>query len=154
MSRGAGGLLLFAQQALVEQGGDAVQDVDRRQHAGIGGRRFEAARRLAGDTRLPATTDRLGGFERAPAGEDRQPSEQHLLRLAEQVDAPGDGAAQRLVAQRLIARAAGQQRQAAVHAHEHGFGRQQSDASGRQLDAQWQAVESMADLGHGRRLPR
>ena len=85
-----------------------------------------------------------------PPDEDRQAAEQAPLVLVQQVVAPGDGVAQRLLAGREIARAAGQQRQPALQPAQHRLGRQQPDAGRRQLDRQRQAVQPGADLGHGR----
>ena len=56
----------------------------------------------------------LGRLQRPAAGEDRQPAKQRLLAGREQVVAPGDGVAQRLLARGQVAGAAGQQRQAPV----------------------------------------
>ena len=102
---------------------------DRLQHAEA--RRAGRARRLpqqaAGSARdaaapssrrpgrQPLAVRRAGRRPRrlpsAAAGEDGQPPEERLLRSVEQVVAPGDGVAQRLLAGRQVARAAGQQRQ-------------------------------------------
>ena len=58
------------QQTLVDQRGDAVQEID----AGLPGRRH----------------DRLRRVEREAAGEDGQAAEERLLRGVKQVVAPGD----------------------------------------------------------------
>ncbi len=136
--------LLLPQQALLDQRLDAVQDhqVERRQRD----RRGARARRIAG-------TDRLGGLQGA-APEDGQPPEQRLLVRRQQVVAPGDGVAQGPLAGRQVARAAGQQRQPALHPLEHRPRRQRPDAGGGQLDRQRQPVQPLADLGDGRRRSR
>ena len=61
-----------------------------------------------------AGADRLGRLERPAPGEDRQPPEQRALRLAEQVVAPVDQRAQRLLARQGRPAAAGQQPEAVV----------------------------------------
>ena len=77
------------EQAVVDERGDAVEDVDAEVLAGV--------------------ADGLGRLERAAAGEDREAPEQRLLGRRQQVVAPVDRAAQRLLALRQVARAAGQQ---------------------------------------------
>src|SRR4051794_37092103 len=52
------------------------------------------------------------------------------------------------MAQWEIARATREKWKASVHPHQHRLGRQESDARGRELDAQRQPVESMTDLGN------
>ena len=59
-----------------------------------------------------AVADGLGSLEREAAHEHAEPPKQPLLGLLQQVVAPGDRAAQRLLARGQVARAAGQQRQA------------------------------------------
>ena len=58
---------------------------------------------VAGDSR--------GRLQREAADKDGQPAEEDLLLRGEQVVAPGDGVAHRLLAGRQVAPAAGQQRQ-------------------------------------------
>jgi hypothetical protein len=49
--------------------------------------------------------DGFGGLQPAPAGEDREPREQRLLRLVQEPVAPVDRAAERLLARRQVTRA-------------------------------------------------
>ena len=79
------GRLLDLDQALVDERHQPVEDV-------------------ATDLRR-RTADRLGRREVAAAGEDGQPIEQPLPAVVEQVVAPGDRAAQRLLALGQVARA-------------------------------------------------
>jgi hypothetical protein len=58
--------------------------------------------------------DGLGGLEGPAAGEDREASEQHLLRLRQEVVAPVDGRAQRTMAGQRSAPAGSQQRERVV----------------------------------------
>ena len=62
-------------------------------------------------SRSPSRRDRLGRLEGEAAGEDGQAAEEGLLLGVEQVVAPGDRVAHRLLAGRQVARPAGQQRQ-------------------------------------------
>ena len=70
--------LLLAQQALVDQRGNAVEDIERPLRV----------------------DDRLGRLQRAAAGEDGQAAEEDLLLRGEQVVTPGDGVAHRLLPRR------------------------------------------------------
>ena len=69
--------------------GDAVEDVDAQVLAGV--------------------ADGFRALERAAAGEDREAAKERLLGRRQQVVAPLDRPAQRLLAFRQVARAAGQQ---------------------------------------------
>ena len=75
------------------------------------------------------------------AGEDGQAAEEGALALFEQVVAPVDGAAQRLLALGPVTRAAGEQVETPSQAREHGLRREDVDPRRRQLDREWQAVE-------------
>ena len=98
----------------------------------------------------PSTPQTASAASRVqPPTKTRQPTEQGLLARLEQVVAPGDGVAQRLLAGRQVARATGQQRQALLQPREHRLRRQDSHAGRRQLDASGRP-SSAADLGHGR----
>ena len=87
-----------------------------------------------------------------PPTKTESAAEQPLLRFVEQVVAPGDRAAQRLLAFGQIARAAGEDLQAALQSSQHRRGRQRLDARRRQLDGQRQPVEAIADLGNRARV--
>ena len=88
----------------------------------------------------------LGGIEREAAREDGQPAQQRPLGLGEEVVAPVDQRAQRLLAAQRGARAAGEQAEAVAEAVGDLLGRQHRDAGGRQLDRERYPVEPMADL--------
>ena len=122
------GMLAQLQQALVDQRFDAVDDVDTQILFRVG--------------------HGLGGLERAAADEDRQAAEQPLFGLAEQVVAPGNRRAQRLLTRRQIPRAAGQDLETALQPPQHRRRRQRLDAGRRQLDGQGQTVQPVADLGN------
>ena len=126
-ARLAVGLLLLAEQAVVDQRREAGQDAR-------------------------AAADRLGGLERAAADEDGEPREERLLVRPEQRVAPVDRRAQRLLARGQVARAAGEQVEALLEPGEQRLRREQLRARGRQLDRERQAVEPDADLGDRRRV--
>ena len=94
--------------------------------------------------------DRLGGLEVAAAGEDRQPIEQPPAAVVEQVVAPGDRAAQRLLAGRQVARAGGQDVELLLEPGEDRLGRQELDPRGGELDRERHAVQAGADRGDRR----
>ena len=100
------------------------------------------ALRIAGDGR--------GGLERGPTGENREAGEEPLLVGIEQVIAPGDGVAHRLLARGEIARPALEDVQPAVEPSQQRIWREQTDARGGKLDGQRQAVQPRTDLDHGR----
>ena len=120
--------LLLAQQTLVDQRGHAGEDIER----------------------PIRTRHRLRRLDRAAAGKDRQPAEEDLLLRGEQIVAPGDGIAHRLLACRQGAGAARQERQALLQPLQQGLRREDFDPRGGQLDGQRQPVEPGADLGHAR----
>ena len=123
------------QQALVDQRGDAIEDVEG-----------EIPRRAG---------HRLGRLQRAAADEDRQPPEERLLlrrragrssrrsRRASSAAAPAGRAPRRSAA----AAAAPAGRSSAA-------GGRSVHPRGRQLDRQRQPVQAAADLGHGRGVRR
>ena len=86
------------------------------------------------------------------AGEHRQAVEQPPGVLVEEVVAPGDRAAQRLLARRQVARAGGQQVELVLQPAEDRLGRQELDPRGGQLDGQRHAVEPGADGRHRGRV--
>jgi hypothetical protein len=94
----------------------------------------------------------LGRFKSPPAHEHPQPAKQPLLVGAQQVVAPVDRAADGLLAGRVIARAAGQQRRWVRQVGEQRLGCEQLDARGCQLDRQRQPIQPAADLRHRRRV--
>ena len=99
----------------------------------------------------PDRCDGLRGLQREAADEDREPAEEALLLGCQQVVAPGDGIAHRLLPRRQVARASGQQRQPVLKSREQRCGREHLDPRRGQLDGQRQPVQSAADLGNDRR---
>ena len=91
-------------------------------------------------------TDSLGRLERRAAGEDRQAREDVALALAEQVDAPRHRLAQRLLAGRKVARAAGEDTEPRIESRPQRPWSQGSDPCGGELDRQRQPVDAPADL--------
>ena len=94
--------------------------------------------------------DRLGGVEGAAPRKDGETREQNLVGGIEELVAPVDGPAQRLVARGKIAPAAGQQLQSVLEPPERLLGREQLHPGCGELDREWQAVQPRADLGDGR----
>ena len=95
-------------------------------------------------------TDCFRRFQRAAAHEHTQPPEQRLLRLVQQVIAPGDRVSHGLLPGRQVVRAAGQHRQPAVQpGQQRRRGKQPHPGRG-QLNGQREPVQPPADLRHGR----
>ena len=117
----AAGGLLDLDQALVDECHQPVEDV-----AADLGRR---------------TADRLGRREIAPGGEDRQPIEQPLPAVVEQVVAPGDRAAKRLLAFGQVARTGRQDIELVIEPDQDRVGAEQLDAGRRELDRERHPVE-------------
>ena len=115
-------------QRLLDESSEGVQDV-------------HGVDRLAG-------AHRLRRLERRPAGEDREPAQDGPLRLGQQVVAPVDGGAQRLVPGEGRPAAAGQEAEAVVQPGRDLLHRQGAHPGGGQLDGQRHAVEAAAQLGH------
>ena len=97
---------------------------------------------------------RLRGRQVAAAGEHRQPLEDALLVVEEQLVAPVDDGAQRLLAGQRRARPAGQQPEPIVQPGGDLGDRERPGAGGRQLDGERQTVESGADVGDRRVVRR
>ena len=98
--------------------------------------------------------DRFRALERAGSREHRQAAEQPLLGVGQELVAPVDGVAQRLLADGQVAAAAGEQIETALEARPDLRRREDPDPRRRQLDRQRQAVETGADLGDRRRILR
>jgi hypothetical protein len=81
-------------------------------------------------------------------------SKEPLLVRGEQVIAPGNGVAQRLVPRRGIARAIGEDLEATLETREQRHRWEDSDAGSGQLNSQWQAFQPPADFGHDGRVSR
>jgi hypothetical protein len=125
--------LVLAHQALVDEGGEAVEGVE-------------------GDG-LTGGGDGADGLQGAAPGEDGEAGEEALLLRLEQGVAPVQGVAQGLLAHGEVAGAAGEEGEAlpggVAQAGEQGLGRQQLDPGGGQLEGQGQPVQEAADLGDG-----
>src|SRR5207248_1993358 len=91
----------------------------------------------------------LGGPEVEAAGEDREACEQALPVRIEEVVAPLDRGAERLLALGRFARSAGEQRQPLLEPRQQLIRRQDADAGGGKLDRERQSVEPAADLCDG-----
>ncbi len=117
------------QQALVDEGGDPLKWVEG-----------EVADR--GD-------HGLGCVQIEPTGEDGQTAEQRLFLGSEEVVAPGNRRAERVLAGRGIQAAAGQEAETIREPRQQRLGREDIDPSGGQLDGQGQAVQPPAGLGDG-----
>ena len=98
------------------------------------------------------TRHRLRRLDRAAAGKDGQAAEDGLLLRREEIVAPGDRIAHRLLAGREGAGAARQERQPLLQPLQQRLRREDLDPRGGQLDGQRQPVEPGADLGHGGRV--
>ena len=117
-------------QRLGDQPGQQVEDL-------VGGRPGRAG----------AGADPLGRLQGGPAGEHRQPAQQHLLAGAEQLPAPVDHRPQGLVARERPA-AVGQEPEAVVEAGRDLLGGEGVEAGRGQLDGQRHAVQGPADAQH------
>ena len=118
-----------AHQAVVDQGGDSVQDVKRRLGA--------------------HATDLLGRIKGETADEDRQSPEQSPLLRDQEVVAPGDRVAHRPLASGQVTPSVGEGVEACLQAGQEGRRGEHFGASGRQLDSERQAVQATTDGGHG-----
>ena len=98
--------------------------------------------------------DGLRGRQVATAGEHRQPLEDALLVVEEQLVAPVDDGAQRLLARKRGARPAGEQAEPIVEPSGDLRDRERSGAGGGQLDGERQPVEPGADVGDDTRAGR
>jgi PAS domain S-box-containing protein len=91
----------------------------------------------------------LRRFQAEAADEDGEPAEEALLRSAEQVVAPGDGAAQGALARGEVARADAQGLQPLVEQPDEGLRGESGHPRRGELDGERQAVEAATDLGDG-----
>ena len=103
-------------KALVDQRGDAIEDVETEVTGGI--------------------ANPLGGLKRAAADEDAEPTKEHLLLGREQIVAPGDRRAQGPLALRCVAGAVRQQPQSVIEASQHRLRREHFASRGSELDRQ------------------
>ena len=93
-----------------------------------------------------AGADVLGGLERPPAGERREPPQQLALGVREQVVAPVDGRFERSLPPDRCPAGPGQQSKAIVEPRVDLLDRQDLQPRGRQLDRQRNPVEPPAHL--------
>src|SRR5439155_3048295 len=100
---------------------------------------------------LRARRDRGGGVEREASREHRQPPQDDALRLGQQLVAPVERRAQRLLARQRRAAAACEEPEAIVEPRRDAFDAERGDARGGELDGERHAVEAAAD---GRRRRR
>ena len=94
----------------------------------------------------------LGRIETEASGEDAQACEHRLLLRVEQVEAPVERRAQRLLALGPVARAAAEELEPLPEAREQRLRRQQLDAGRGELDRERQPVEPHAELRDRRRV--
>ena len=96
--------------------------------------------------------DRLHCFQRETAGEDREAPEQLLFACLQQVVAPGNRVAQRLLALWQVSCPPAGQRQAVLQSCQQGSRGEQRENRRGQLECQWQPVQALADLDDGGRI--
>ncbi len=92
----------------------------------------------------------LGGLEVAAAAEHREPVHEAPATLVEQVVAPGDRPAERLLPLGQVTRSSGQQGQVVLQPGEDLVGCQELDPRGGELDRERHPVEPRGDPGDGR----
>ena len=105
-------------------------------------------------SRSRRVADRLRRLKVKPPAKTASRRKSACSSAGEQVVAPGDRVAHRLLPGGQVARAAGQQRQPPLQPGEQRRRREDLDARGGQLDGQRQAVQAAADLGDRRRRSR
>jgi hypothetical protein len=120
---------LLAQQALVDEGSNAAENIKRTFRAG----------------------DHLRSLDGAAPSKDGQPADNSLLLQGEEIVTPGNGVAHRLLSCRQSPCPSGQQRQAHFQALEQRPRRQDPDEGRSQLNGQRQAIEPLTDR-HDRRV--
>src|SRR5260221_5910708 len=118
-------LLCLPQQTFVDEGGHSIQDRD--------------GSRLG----VHSSTDRLDGLEGAATDKDGEPPEEPLLIGVEQLIAPLDGPAQRLLPRWCVAYTTRQHRQALAQPSEKCWWRQQFDARSEEHTSE---LQSHSDL--------
>ena len=118
--------LVAIDQALRQQGVETVEDPD---------------------AQVLVSAHRLSRFEREPAREDGQPTEQLSFGAIEQVIAPADRGGQRLLARGQIPRSTDKEGQCVFKALQEDLWRQHPQAGRRELDRQWQTIQTRANLG-------
>src|SRR5579884_3700904 len=98
------------------------------------------------------SADALRGFQREAADKHGDAMEQLALQLGEQIVAPVDQGAQRLLARQGRAAAAGQQPEAVVHVPVDLLDGQRPHAGGGELDSQRKAIQPVTDLNESLRV--
>src|SRR5262249_24187860 len=104
------------------------------------------------DSEIDLTEDRLDVVERRAAREGREAIEELLLLGAQEVVAPLDGRAQRLLPRREIALAADEQLEQALQPREERSQREHAKPRRRELDRERRAAEAIADPCQRRRV--
>lgn len=97
---------------------------------------------------------RLRGVECPPAGKGREPAQQRALAAREQVIAPIDQRALRLLARQRRPAATSEQAEAVVEPLRHLLHRHRTHPGRGQLQRQRNAIQPAADLGNDGRVPR
>src|SRR5215211_7562769 len=121
---------LLPQEALVQQGGDALE-----------GLHWQISFRVA---------DGLYGFQGAAPGEDRKPPEEHLLAFVEERMAPLDGSPQGPLPLWEVAGSACKELQAAAKPVQQRIGREHLDPRCSKFYGQGKTVKPYTDLGNSR----
>ena len=132
--------LLRLHQALVQQVRQLLQH-----RSLVGLRRGRGPRSIE-------NADRLHRFQRETAGEDRETPEQLLFACLQQVIAPGNRVAQRLLALWQVPCPPAGQRQAVLQSCQQGGRGEQRENCRGQLERQRQPVQALADLDDGGRI--
>jgi hypothetical protein len=140
-------LLVAIGEALTRVGLDRLEHVQPRRRRGVAA----AHEQVLGDKRLQrgqaCARDAFGRLDGGAAGEHGKAREVRLDVVVEEVVAPVDRGAQRLLAEVGVARARAGSREGVVEARGDLRRREQIAAGGRQLHGEWQAVHAPADVG-------
>ncbi|WP_334407990.1 hypothetical protein [Bradyrhizobium sp. AZCC 2289] len=96
--------------------------------------------------------DRQNGLEREDPDEDRQPAQDQLVALLQQVIAPGEHRVQCLVARQRSAPALPEQLETIIEQVCRSANPKGSDVTGRKFDGKRNSVEPAADPGDDRRI--
>ena len=121
----------LAQQALLDERTEAIEQVD---------------------VQLVPRAHLLDGVQSGAAQEDGEAPEERPFVIGQQLVAPVDRSAQRLLPLRAIAAAAGEKIQPVAQARQHRLGSEDVDPRRGQLDRQGEAVQPRADLRNGGRI--
>src|SRR5262249_22162922 len=94
-------------------------------------------------------SERLNGADIEPAAAYRQAVEEVSLRRRQQVVAPSDRGAHRLMAVAFVAPRTAQQTESIVESRDQLCGLKRSDACGSELEREWHTIEADAELTDG-----